>query len=339
MVIKSIEPSNYNRQKTAYLRVCFIHILLLYILKDNSFFTDLDAYSIYFRSLKTGFNDLGHERIDDRFEIGWYVLNKVVKALGGHILFVFLISYFFILGSFLKFINKYSNSVWISVVLYMCSCFYDSLFVLRQWVAIAICLWSIPYILNRSFMKFMLYALLAFSFHYSALIWIFSYFLYNVGNKKRNFIVLVVFFVFGFFLLNIIIDYLMTIFPALQAYTLGEKLDPLGLKTKPMYINLLTLAFCYYCLGGIENMNKSERLFFLMVICCLFMNVITAFDNSFVLFSRLNLYYGVAAVVLLPNAIVKINDVAIRFLVAMIILFCYILLLNGNAQYGYQLCI
>lgn len=335
-VIRSIEPFNFNRQNVAFLRISFIHILLLYMFKDNSLFTDLDAYSIYYRSLKPNLNNIIIERSDDRFEIGWYILNKTIKFFnGGHVI-LFLLSYLFILYSFFRFIKLFSAYIWISVVLFMCSCFYDSMFVLRQWIAISICLWSIPYIIKNNFLIFFIVTSLAISFHYSAIIWLFSFFLYKIGNKKRDYVLFILIIIVIYSILNIAIDYIRSLFPALDAYTTGEKPELLGMKSKPLYIYFSILLFCYYCFGGINKLEGYNRLFFLMVVCSFIMSIVASIDDSFTLFTRLSLYYGDAIVFLIPNAINRIHNMSIRIVSIWTIFIFYFFLLNSKAIYGFR---
>jgi len=86
-----------------------------------------------------------------------------------------------------KSIKKYSISPRFSIILYFSFFYLESLGLLRQTLAVAICFWGYQYIYERKFLKYICTIAFAFLFHYSAIIALFIYPLY--GRVKYHHII------------------------------------------------------------------------------------------------------------------------------------------------------
>lgn len=76
-------------------------------------------------------------------------------------------------------IRKYSSNIGFSILLYFSFFYLESLGFIRQSLAVAICFWAIKYIFSRRFFPFLICVVIATSFHYSAIIVLFAYFMYQ----------------------------------------------------------------------------------------------------------------------------------------------------------------
>ena len=153
-----------SAQRSLFLGIAFLHLSFLHIFFDSTNFPDLPGYVTYFNSI-----------LDPQpfiqLEIGWYFLNRILHGIS-HNSFILIVSVSIIMITcYLITIDRYSAIPWLSVLLLLCTVFYNSLFVLRQHLAIPICLLSIPYILERKPFKFAILTLIAVSFHLSAIVW------------------------------------------------------------------------------------------------------------------------------------------------------------------------
>lgn len=124
---------------------------------------------------------------NEAFRTKEYVFNylcKFISIIGGDFR-VFLIIYNFILFAIYYYtLKKYSNNVALSIVVFVLVVYFQSIFVLRQHLAIAILLLSIPFILNKKIIPFIFVFLIATNTHLSAVVWLPVYFIYNINNQK-----------------------------------------------------------------------------------------------------------------------------------------------------------
>ena len=81
-------------------------------------------------------------------------------------------------------IRKYSRNVGFSILLYFCFFYLESLGFIRQALAVAICFWAVKYIFCRRFVPFLLCIVVAILFHYSAVIVLLAYPLYQKVKLK-----------------------------------------------------------------------------------------------------------------------------------------------------------
>ncbi len=325
-------PRKYSN--TLFLAVCFIHISFLYFFRDERLFPDLDEYVSYFNGLSSTFDNFEAERSGDRFGLGWYLINKFVKILGGDSNMFINAVYLIITYCFIKTIQRYSQFALFSVFIFICTCFYNSIFVLRQWLAMGICLLSIPYIENRKIIPFFLLTILAALTHASAWVWLIVFFIYRFElNKKTLTLFVVSFFVF-FATIDIATSYLAQFYGELMAYEVDKEGGTY--KVVVMHLSIILLAvYVYQKNAFLSDMNKF---FILLLMCALVMDISAMIGSSFGEFSRLSSYYSVAAIFLVPNAMIDIETkYEIKGSLFVFISIAYILLLSSDAQFGFSL--
>lgn len=86
--------------------------------------------------------------------------------------------------------RKYSVLPSLSLIIYLSIFYLISCSIVRQAIALSICLYAYKYILNNSFKKYVVAILIATLFHYSAFITIFIYYIYRKGNIIRTLVLL-----------------------------------------------------------------------------------------------------------------------------------------------------
>lgn len=89
------------------------------------------------------------------------------------------------------FFKKWSVAMAFSIFIFFCKFYLMSFVYIRQGLAIVILCASIPYILKRDFIKFIILFIIAFFFHKSALIFLPMYFLVNIKIKNTTLIFLI----------------------------------------------------------------------------------------------------------------------------------------------------
>lgn len=171
---------------------------------DSTLYSDEWNYRYAFESYgKMSFNALDLNLLK---EPGFTLLNYFIAQLTHNSQFLILICAFITNLSIIVFLFRYSNNFLFSLFLYITGgTFFSSMNIMRQYLAIAIILFGFQYILNKDLKKFMIFVLIAFLFHKSAIIALFFYFLINSSliNKHKIisfFIIIFIFFNFNNFL-------------------------------------------------------------------------------------------------------------------------------------------
>lgn len=149
--------------------------------------TDYFNYVDIFDNIKYG--------MQVRTEPGYNLINWIVAKMGGneHVLF-FVVSFMTVLFVYL-FLDEYKDkiSVGLGMFVYMCVFYNQSYNVVRQYLAMSICLYALVFLDRKQSFKYHSLVLLAISFHTSAIIMLPMYFLYNYVGKKGWFAQLLIY--------------------------------------------------------------------------------------------------------------------------------------------------
>jgi len=336
-VIINNKTMTYKQSKTSLLAVImFIQLLLLYVFNDNTIFPDTRYYLKGFDySLTVGWNDvpkIQHFSTEIKFDLGWCYFTKLLSSLFNHNLILLFAAGFIFILSYFTVIMKYSLIPWLSIFLFIATVFYSSLFILRQSMAVAICLFSIPYIIERKFLKFLFFIFIAFSFHKTALIFVLLYFLYPLKIDKNFFfpvIIMGLLFYSGF---KFILHFSATYLPGFAIY--DSNIFKMANYTS-FSIALCIFVFiviCYYPFSQIENYT---RLFFQMLLLFFMVELFRIGIPGTM--GRLNLYFYIAVILLLPNAIQQISNINFKYISVIVIIVIYFTLMIKQMNYGFNL--
>lgn len=326
-----------KKSKTSLLLIIvFLQLLFLYILKDNTIFKDIGVYLLGFDFSRTvGWNEvykIQHFASEDAFEIGWCYYNKILSSLFNDSIVLLIVTGSIILISYLTIIKNNSLIPWFSIFLFIAIVFYNSLFVLRQNLSVAICLFSIPYIIKRKFLKFVVFILIAFSVHQTALIFIILYFLYPIKINKKYFI--------RVFFIAILFYSSFKFFLAVAATYLKGFLIYLGEIDQGTNLTLFIISICvvlyifitYYPYNQIDDNN---RVFFHMLIMFFLIELSRIGLPGTI--GRLNLYFFPSIIILIPNACKQIKNPIIRFFSITAIFVLYFIFMIQQMDYGFKL--
>jgi hypothetical protein len=207
----------------------------------------------------------------------------------------------------------------------------QSVYVLRQHLAIAVVLFSYPYIINKKLIYFLLICAIATLIHSSAIIWLPIYFIYNVENEKRFFGVLIgaiLLFFLGFQSIDTV------------AIDINEKymqyIEESETSTISNFlIQFIILVSSYLFMKGHIMDNKINKLLFVAVGIGA---VIDLAGINIRLALRLAHYYTVADIVLLANTIkyIKVQPLKAAYLSISLSLFFIIFLANYGKGKGLE---
>lgn len=320
---------NKSTQRFLFLIIAFIHLLFLHVFFDATLFPDLDNYYDYFKKIDNA-----------EIEIGWNILNKALYYITeSYFILLFIVSFIMLLFYFIT-IKKFSEIAWLSIYIFICTIFYNSLFILRQNLAMAICLMSIPYIIDRNKTMFFAITLIAVSFHYSALIWFVSYFMFSFKIDKRFYFTLISISMLLFLFMEIVLESFIVLTTKIMMYTAPKESGGLGV-LKGVAIDIFVLLISVYSFEGFNGIKGYNKLFFQLVSISVVLTFISYFGTAFTLFGRLNLYFSMASIFLVPNALFNLKYKKNKYLlftsIISVTFVIYLALLNATAQYGYKL--
>lgn len=177
-----------------YIFLSFVLLVFLHSSVDINSVPDLPSYSSSF----TQATWLPFYKAICSFRTTEYVFHgflKIVSYFSNNFQF-FLLVYNLVLfalyyRTFIRF-SKEIGYIMLPICMLLLTTYSQSLFVLRQHLAVAIILNTYQYIINRKFTKFLIIFTIAFFVHHSAIIWFPIYFLYGIKNKKIYVVIMLI---------------------------------------------------------------------------------------------------------------------------------------------------
>lgn len=326
-----------GNEKTGSYKLLFVLSVLFLMtvsaFRDAFLYPDISNYYDYFRDQ--------YEKPDENFGVGYKILNIISRRFFPNFQFLLVVISIFVIESYARVIKRYSPYIFFSLLLYILINYYPSFFLLRQYLAIAVFLISIKYIIRREPIKFGICALIAFSFHATAILIIPLYFFYGMKNSKVNLMFLAVgavMFIVVFYSLQEYVN----IYSAYYAYYFEKEVEDSAwqralLKVYIAVVYLYVMRKRYYDDG--INRIVFYGMIFNVIICIAAMNIYSA--------HRLREYYAYADFIGIPIIIRQANMMmGGKKLLVLLLVSVYIgalaisfnnFILGGNMNNNYQL--
>lgn len=237
-------------------------------------------------------------------EIGFNVLVAALYRLAEdeNFLLVFGVFAFFTIGLFLKAMYEQSDSFGWSFFLFMAFGFYFSTFnTVRYYLALALALYSVKYVLKREWGKFLFLVLLGAAFHKSMLVVIPLYFLAALAWKRWQLALMALFCTTFFYLQDFYLKVVVFLYPSYE--------DTEYLEGGISWFNILrctgvlVFALLYYK-QAVEGSRRNRFYFFcnlgalVLYACCSFLPIIT----------RIGYYLNITQILFIPAVLAKIED-------------------------------
>ena len=260
-------------------------------------------------------NPDGRSAIFSTIDYGYALFNSITKYLGGSIQTVFFIMSFFTSLLLYKGLKTYMKFDTISLLVYFSLLFFIlDMSGIRQGLALSIFFYSIRYIYERKFVKYLLLILFAASFHWSAYFLIPIYFIltryYSSLRVVIFFLVAIVIFVLNIHWLELLITKL---FPSVENAILSARLLSYTTNTYAasrefnrgtlisIIFYIFTFAFALYYRKALENRFKYFNVFFNIYLCQIF--TFFCMYEFVEMADRLRLYFLIANLIILPSFI------------------------------------
>lgn len=237
-------------------------------------------------------------------EAGFNWIVRIIYALSGfeNYLMVFAFFAFFTILIFMAAIYRQADSFGFSFFLFMALGYYFQTFnTVRYYLALAIAVAVIPYVLRREWMKFILLILIGATLHKSILVVIPLYFLASLSWKKWQLGLTAVFCTTFFFLQDFYLKVVVFLYPT---YEDTEYLEG-GTSLVNIVRCLAVLIFSLMCYKKTVEKNRRNQFYFycnlgalVMYVCCSFLPII----------SRIGYYLTITHIFFLPALLAGIED-------------------------------
>lgn len=290
--------------RNSFLVFCFIPMFLISALRYN---IGVD-YPTYIKAFKIASEiTISLNNLFDWLQPGFVVLCKVVSFFfGQNFIILFAIIAFFTLFFWFKAISQNSPDPFLSIYILICSCiYYQSFNQMRQMLAVAILTYSVRFILKRDILRFFICIAIATSFHFSAVVFIFAYFISELELNKKTLLLYIIFAFVGIKAFDLIVTAVTNYTP--YGFYFGSHWDTqMELNT---IVNLvyrigwiIVLLFFYKIL---QRESPRVKVFYNL---CLLGVLLQVFAVQSAIFARLPIYYWIFIIFLIPKAVYSINN-------------------------------
>lgn len=299
-----------------FLALTFIQLLILYTFANPDSMCDLPSY-------KDAFDNASSYKLtidsitEDWMEPGYIILNKIIHSFSKDFA-VFLGVYGFVLLACLwKTIIKYSPYNIISVICFVIIFFNGSLFILRQNLAVALCVFAFQFVIKRDFKRFILLVIIAFLLHRSALIFLPVYFIYPMKKVKGYVLLSSIVLVLSVFATTFIHNILN------QSFKYSSYTDSMVTFTNVAIAGIILFFYIFFLKK--DALKDGINRLILGCLCIAFVGFI-ALASGIGTSTRLLQYFTVANIFAIPLTTKYIKLKSIKFIYVIGVLFFYFLL-------------
>lgn len=327
-------------RKKNQLRIYILFMIIFWIMSFIRWEVGTD-WNTYLATFKVADN---FEKMTSVNEFGFKLLNFLVhKYTQNYTVLLFVIGTIIFIP---KYITSRQFSLFLPLTLLLDFVMQKSdIFFTRQAIAVAITYFSIKYIFQKNFIKFLICIVLACFFHKSALIFIFSYFLINNFNLnvKKMIILLIITIILSYNSYNIFI-FIGNFLPGLYGSKILryiERGDNLfgykeylnkNMVLLVLYLNkafLVGIGFYFY---KVLNLKLKKLFQLYMISICIYILL----SPLSITLGRLANYYEIVQIIIFPSLYVYIKKNKINQIIFLLIFFiyCYLKLISSLSGYS-----
>ena len=268
------------------------------------------------------------ELMKSHMETGYLLFNRFLGSISRNPQILLISTSCFFMWVWLRTFYKYSVSFFFSVLLFVILEFATTLSMIRQEIAVCIVLLSLPFIIKRQLLPFLIACCIAACFHTSAIIAIALYFIYPLPLKSKYFYAIVLASIGLFVFVSPILNQLVDIIGRYKEYASDRLLEEAKtasiLKTM---VQLLISVFCgisyKYFTPQLNAIQSPIRISFLL--WCNVLAVCVQFVSIRVMgLDRVALYFSCFNFLSLP-LFVRVYHPQIRLILMASLVVCFVL--------------
>ena len=164
----------------------FVCLFFIHSFVDPMSVKDLPFYKeAFYECMNLPFSRLKEGFWAGSMEIGFLWYMKFLSLISNDFTIVPIVCSLIMLCCYYRTILTYSPYTYVSILLLLVTVFDQSIFVLRQHLAMALLTLSWNSIINKNYIRFGTLIIVAFLLHRTALVFVPLFFLYNIENKKK----------------------------------------------------------------------------------------------------------------------------------------------------------
>lgn len=270
-------------------------------------------------------------------EVGFNVLARVIYFLCGFENYVLIFAIFAFATIFFFMKAMYEQSKWftMSIVMFMLLGYYfQSLSTVRYYLALSIALYSVKYVINRDWPRFVLVTLMGSLFHKSLLLVLLLYIVAQLNWKRWMYVGLGILGVSCLFLKDYYLKIVIMLYPS---YKDTEYLEG-GTSIVNIVRCVAILALSLWLYKDAIRDSRRNRFYF---ICNIMALVLYVFGSFIPVISRVGYYMTVTHLLFVPSLIMEIkDDTRKKALTACTIIACvmyFALYMRGAANDGIRI--
>lgn len=281
--------------------------------------TDYNLYNRAFYDIANGISN----RYED-FEIGYKVINNIIYKLGLNFHWVLFVMNFFTILFIYKALNNEKKYIKVSfgMMMYMFLYYQTSLNLIRQSLAISICIYAITCIYTNNIKKFVFLIILASSFHKSALI-CFTILLikYIFESYKKRLFKLTTFITLILLVFNkeIIAKVVLIIFNSNYYAGYFLRQTETGGSLAAYIVKIIPFIIIYFIFIQSKNKSKNFNLYANLMLSGYILGILRIFSVTQV--QRIAFYFTYLNIILTPYVLRKACDKNYRIIKILIIIF------------------
>lgn len=313
--VNSITELRYQKKIPKYFYVV-PSFLLLFITSTfrGDFTTDYKNYANRFESIHfTSFSDIF--KYDYNIETGYLIMNKIISLFTGNSVYLFAVMTLIILICFYHQFNKYSVSIWLSILMFVTAgSFYASFNISRQIVAVAIIFMGSSFLYNRKMIKYLLVVIFASFFHITSLIMIPFYFILNFRINLRN----LFFFALGSAIIVYNFDSLVD-FVQLFVYDNYTE-NAYGMTGQKFTNSVIPIAFLLFSIFHIRKLDSNNTMHRIWLNATIFYAVFNILGLQIEMVERISRFFAPYSLLLIPFLFSKMKDKNLRVVYTMVLI-------------------
>lgn len=334
-----------DKNKILFLRIVFLFLFIFCASREMTMGNDTPMYIKLYNNISISkFNFLS---VNTYFENGYVIFNILLSYISDSSRFFLVVTSGIINFFCYKFIKKYSNDYFLSVIMYIeFLFFYTSMAMLRQFIAFCVIIIGFKYLNGKKPLSFLLFIIIASFFHSSAWLALAYYPIYYLKYSKRNVFILIIIFLISFYFLPSIVNLFYGFIGRVNYYSSRFDSTSFGNFIYFIMFFIMYLFILYECrkqknIGDLQNNS-------LYLYSLLFATLINLLGIKLDVMSRAAFYFNILSIIAVPNVIQRFEkNKNSRFIVKLVMCFCLIVYANciiafrpdWNTAYNYKTCI
>lgn len=338
----------YEKMKALSIFLEILSIILLSFLaaiRDESIGTDIKTYvkpifEIFTQYGKNAFEIGSYYNV----EFGYNLFNYIISIFTDKFyVLLFFIQFFILTFSFFGIKKMYPKNYVLAYIIFILIAYNRSLNIVRQLMAISLCIYSLSYLFKEKYKKFFFIVIIASFFHSSSLIFFSVYIIYKLILKRNMNQYLLAMGIFSFgIILFIFFEPLINIFVNLHLISSKYTFYLTNYVSNSLNFNLIEIAidvfliFVYLVFSKvyISKDKKSKFYFILLVVDLICLIISSRYSSAY----RIGMYFNIPTLVyFLSNFKLILNEkndknyIASLIGIAITFIFWYWLYVIGNS--------